>query len=204
MTDDGDTIYLTVVDKDRNAISLIYSIFGSFGSGLVVPGTGIALQNRGTGFSLEEGHPNEIEPGKRALHTNMPGMAFRDGKPWLSYGVMGGDMQPQGHTQVLLNMIDFGMHVQKAGEMARFRHSASGVGIESGVDADDLAALSRMGHSLVTRFGAYGGYQAIMIDWEKRGAAGRLRPAERRRRDGLLKRTRRFRFPIPYRQTDSG
>ncbi len=166
MTDDGDTIYLTVVDKDRNAISLIYSIFGSFGSGLVVPGTGIALQNRGTGFSLEEGHPNELEPGKRALHTNMPGMAFRDGRPWLAYGVMGGDMQPQGHTQVLLNMIDFGMHVQKAGEMPRFRHSASGVGIESGVDPDDLAALSRMGHNVVTRFGAYGGYQAIMIDWE--------------------------------------
>ena len=165
MTDDGDTVYLTVVDKDRNAISLIYSLFGTFGSGLVVPGTGIALQNRGTGFSLEEGHPNELEPGKRALHTNMPGMAFRDGKPWLTYGVMGGDMQPQGHTQVLLNMIDFGMHVQKAGEMPRFRHSASGVGIESGVDADTLAALTRMGHTVMTRFGAYGGYQAIMIDW---------------------------------------
>ena len=166
MTDDGDTIYLTVVDKDRNAISLIYSLFGSFGSGLVVPGTGIALQNRGTGFSLEEGHPNEIEPGKRALHTNMPGMAFRDGKPWLTYGVMGGDMQPQGHTQVLLNLIDFGMHVQKAGEMPRFRHGGSGVGIESGVDPDTLAALTRMGHTMMTRFGAYGGYQAIMIDWE--------------------------------------
>ena len=166
MTDDGDTIYLTVVDKDRNAISLIYSLFGTFGSGLVVPGTGIALQNRGTGFSLEEGHPNELEPGKRALHTNMPGMAFRDGKPWLTYGVMGGDMQPQGHTQVLLNMIDFGMHVQKAGEMPRFRHGGSGVGIESGVDPDTLAALTRMGHTLMTRFGAYGGYQAIMIDWE--------------------------------------
>ena len=166
MTDDGDTIYLTVVDKDRNAISLIYSLFGTFGSGLVVPGTGIALQNRGTGFSLEEGHPNELEPGKRALHTNMPGMAFRDGRPWLTYGVMGGDMQPQGHTQVLLNMIDFGMHVQKAGEMPRFRHGGSAVGIESGVDPDTLAALTRMGHTLMTRFGAYGGYQAIMIDWE--------------------------------------
>ncbi len=166
MTDDGDTIYLTVVDRDRNAISLIYSIFGSFGSGLVVPGTGIALQNRGTGFSLAAGHPNELAPGKRALHTNMPGMAFRDGRPWLAYGVMGGDMQPQGHTQVLLNLIDFGMSVQKAGEMPRFRHGASGVGIESGVDSDTLAELTRMGHSVMTRFGAYGGYQAIMIDWE--------------------------------------
>ena len=166
MTDDGDTIYLTVVDEQRNAISLIYSLFGSFGSGLVVPGTGIALQNRGTGFSLEEGHPNELAPGKRALHTNMPGMAFRDGRPWVSYGVMGGDMQPQGHTQVLLNLVDFGMSVQKAGEMPRFRHGAYGVGIESGVDPDALAALHRMGHTLMTRFGAYGGYQAIMIDWE--------------------------------------
>lgn len=167
MTDDGDTIYLTVVDRDRNALSLIYSIFGSFGSGLVVPGTGIVLQNRGTGFSLEEGHPNELAPGKLALHTNMPGMAFRDGKPWVTYGVMGGDMQPQGHTQVLLNLVDFGMHIQKAGEMARFRHSGSGVGIESGVGADERAALSRMGHTVMTRFGAYGGYQGIMIDWEQ-------------------------------------
>ena len=166
ITDDGDTIYLTVVDRDRNAISLIYSIFGSFGSGLVVPGTGITLQNRGTGFSLEEGHPNELAPGKRALHTNMPGMAFRDGRPWLTYGVMGGGMQPQGHTQVLLNIIDFGMHVQKAGEMARFRHSGSGVGLESGIDGDARAALTRMGHTVMTRFDAYGGYQAIMIDWE--------------------------------------
>ncbi len=167
MTDDGDTIYLTVVDKDRNALSLIYSIFGSFGSGLTVPGTGIVLQNRGTGFSLEEGHPNELAPGKLALHTNMPGMAFRDGRPWITYGVMGGDMQPQGHTQVLLNLIDFGMHVQKAGEVARFRHGALGVGIESGVDADVRAALTRMGHTVMTRFGAYGGYQAIRIDWEQ-------------------------------------
>lgn len=166
LTDDGDTIYLTVVDRDRNAISLIYSLFGSFGSGLVVPGTGIALQNRGTGYSLEPGHPNELAPGKRALHTNMPGMAFRDGRPWITYGVMGGDMQPQGHTQVLLNRIEFGMHVQKAGEMPRFRHGADGVGLESGIGSDTRQALIRMGHGVKTRFGAYGGYQAIEIDWE--------------------------------------
>ncbi len=167
LTDDGDTVYLTVVDEDRNAISLIYSLFGSFGSGLVAPGTGIALQNRGTGFSLEEGHPNELAPGKRALHTNMPGMVFRDGRPVFTYGVMGGDMQPQGHAQVLLNLIDFGMNPQQAGEMARFRHTSGGVGLESGVDADARQALTRMGHQVVTRFGAYGGYQAIWIDWER-------------------------------------
>ena len=151
--DDGDTIYLTVVDKDRNALSLIYSIFGSFGSGAHRPRDRDRAAEPGTGFSLEEGHPNELAPGKLALHTNMPGMAFRDGRPWITYGVMGGDMQPQGHTQVLLNLIDFGMHVQKAGEVARFRHGALGVGIESGVDADVRAALTRMGHTVMTRSG---------------------------------------------------
>ncbi len=165
LVDDGDTVYLTVVDRDRNAISLIYSLFGSFGSGLVVPGTGIALQNRGTGFSLEAGHPNELAPGKRALHTNMPGMLFQDGRPVFVYGVMGGDMQPQGHTQVLLNLIDFGMNPQQAGERVRFRHGSTGVGLESGVGPDTRQALTRMGHRVITRFGAYGGYQAIRIDW---------------------------------------
>jgi len=166
--DPTETVYLTVVDEDRNVVSLIYSVFSSFGSGLVVPGTGITLQNRGTGFSLEPGHPNEMAPGKRALHTNMPGMVFKDGKPWLSYGVMGGDMQPQGHTQVLLNLIEFGMNVQEAGEAARFRHfSDRTVGFESGVGIDVLQELITKGHRPVTRMGAYGGYQAIMIDWEQ-------------------------------------
>lgn len=164
--DHTETVYLTVVDKDRNAVSLIYSIFSAFGSGLVVPDTGVMLQNRGTGFSLQPGHPNEIAPNKRALHTNMPGMAFRDGKPWLSFAVMGGDMQPQGQVQVLLNLIDFGMNVQAAGEMPRFRHFSSGVGIESGVDIDVLHGLIQKGHRPITRMGAYGGYQAILIDPE--------------------------------------
>ena len=166
--DPTETVYLTVVDADRNVVSLIYSVFGSFGSGLVVPGTGIALQNRGTGFSLKPGHPNELAPGKRALHTNMPGMVFKDGRPWISYGVMGGDMQPQGHTQVLLNMLEFGMNVQEAGEAPRFRHvSGRNVAFESGVGIDVLQELIRKGHRPMTRMGAYGGYQAIMIDWEQ-------------------------------------
>jgi gamma-glutamyltranspeptidase/glutathione hydrolase len=164
LREQSDTVYVTVVDKDRNAVSLIYSIFSAFGSGLVVPDTGIMLQNRGTGFSLEPGHPNEIGPGKRALHTNMPGMAFKNGKPWLCFGVMGGDMQPQGQSQVLVNLIDFGMDVQEAGEAPRFRHLGSGVGFESGVDIDVLHGLIRRGHRPLTLFGAYGGYQAILID----------------------------------------
>jgi gamma-glutamyltranspeptidase/glutathione hydrolase len=166
ITDQTETVYLTVVDEDRNVVSLIYSIFSLFGSGRVVPGTGIMLQNRGAGFSLEAGHPNEVAPGKRALHTNMPGMVFKNGKPWLSYGVMGGDMQPQGHTQVLANLIDFGMNVQAAGEMPRFRHFDSGVGFESGIDIDVLQALIQKGHRPTTRMDSYGGYQAIMIDPE--------------------------------------
>lgn len=166
ITDQTETVYLTVVDEDRNVVSLIYSIFSLFGSGRVVPGTGIMLQNRGAGFSLEAGHPNEVAPGKRALHTNMPGMVFKNGKPWLSYGVMGGDMQPQGHTQVLANLIDFGMNVQAPGEMPRFRHFDSGVGFESGIDIDVLQALIQKGHRPTTRMDSYGGYQAIMIDPE--------------------------------------
>jgi gamma-glutamyltranspeptidase/glutathione hydrolase len=167
LIDATETVYLTVVDEQRNVVSLIYSVFDDFGSGRVVPGTGIALQNRGAGFSLEAGHPNEMAPGKRALHTNMPGMVFRDGKPWLSYGVMGGDMQPPGHAQVLLNRIDFGMNVQKAGEAARFRHfGEGGVAFESGVDIDVLQALITKGHRPMTRSAVYGGYQAIEIDWE--------------------------------------
>ena len=166
--DPTETVYLTVVDEERNVVSFIYSIFGAFGSGLVVPDTGILLQNRGAGFSLEPGHPNVLAPGKRSLHTNMPGMVFKDGRPWLSYGVMGGDMQPQGHTQVLLNMIEFGMNVQEAGEAARFRHfSGRSVGIESGVGIDTLQELVEMGHRPMTSVGAYGGYQAIVIDWEQ-------------------------------------
>ncbi|MDE0436242.1 MAG: gamma-glutamyltransferase, partial [Bryobacterales bacterium] len=105
----GDTVYLTVVDRDRNMVSFINSLFHGFGSGVTVPGTGIVLQNRGALFSLERGHPNRIEPRKRPYHTIIPAMACQGGKPWKSFGVMGGDMQPQGHVQIMLNRIEFGM-----------------------------------------------------------------------------------------------
>ena len=172
----GDTVYLSVVDKDRNAVSLIQSIFDSFGSRVVPGDLGFAMQNRGIGFSLEQGHLNVLEPHKRSLHTNMPGMVTKDGVPWLTFGVMGGNMQPQGHTQVLANLIDFGMSVQEAGDAARWRHmgetprggeapTGGTVLVESGISDEVVAQLEAMGH-VVRRAdgGAMGGYQAIMIN----------------------------------------
>ncbi len=180
---DGDTVYLTVVDKDRNAVSFIYSIFHGFGSGEVVPGTGVVLQNRGALFVLEEDHPNQIEPRKRPYHTIIPAMAFKDGKPWLSFGVMGGAMQPQGHVQVLLNMIEFGMNVQDAGEAPRFRHQeGDGLALETGVDPRTRAELIQMGHEVVSRPGVFGGYQAIEIDWQRGVLIGGTDP----RKDGCV------------------
>ena len=128
ITTDSETIYLTVADRDGNMISFINSIFGYFGARVVIPGTGVMLQNRGAGFTMEEGHPNRIAPDKRPLHTIIPAFATRNGEPWLAFGVMGGSMQPQGHVQVLLNMIEFGMDPQEAIDAARFRH-LSGVSV---------------------------------------------------------------------------
>ncbi len=121
----GDTIYLSVVDKDRNCCSLIQSNFHGFGSKLVPAGLGFAMQNRGALFVLDDHHANRLEPGKRPFHTIIPAMVTKDGKPWFCFGVMGGDMQPQGHVQVLVNLIDFGMNVQHAGDAARFEHTGS-------------------------------------------------------------------------------
>lgn len=180
-TDSADTVYLTVVDKDRNAVSLIESIFGGFGSKVVPADLGFALQNRGSGFSLEPGHLNSLEPHKRSLHTNMPAFVTKDGKPWLSFGVMGGAMQPQGHTQVLLNIIDFGMNLQEAGDAARVRHSGS-VLVEPGISDEVIAALERMGHRVRrSGGGAMGGYQAIMIHPE----TGMLHAGTDPRKDGM-------------------
>jgi gamma-glutamyltranspeptidase/glutathione hydrolase len=159
-----DTVYLTVVDKDRNCVSFIQSIFSAFGSGLVAGDTGIVLHNRGAGFSFDPQAPNRIEGGKRPFHTLIPAMVFRDGKPWLTFGVMGGDMQAQGHVQVLMNMIDFGMDVQQAGEQPRFRDFESGLALESAIGAEVRKELERRGHKLTIAPGQFGGYQAIMID----------------------------------------
>ncbi len=179
----GDTVYLTTADKDRNVVSFINSLFQAFGSGVVVPGTGLVLQNRGALFSLNPDHPNRIAGRKRPYHTIIPGMAFKDGKPWLSFGVMGGAMQPQGHVQVLLNMIEFGMNVQDAGELARFRHTEGlEVALESGVSRETVDELTRMGHQVNLSGGGFGGYQAIEIDWNRGVLIGGTDP----RKDGQV------------------
>jgi gamma-glutamyltranspeptidase / glutathione hydrolase len=157
----GGTVYLTAIDKDRNACSFINSIYYGFGSGVIVPGTGIVLQNRGALFSLDESHPNALAPGKRPFHTIIPAMAFKDGKLWSSFGVMGGHIQPQGQTQVLLNSIDFKMDPQRALDAPRvvWRFGTS-ISIESGIDEKGLGAL---GHEVIEPNG-FGGGQMITID----------------------------------------
>jgi len=177
----GDTIYLTAADRDGNVISLIQSLFGNFGAGIVAGDTGIVLQNRGSLFTLEEGHPNRLAPHKRPFHTLVPAMVLRDGRPFFSFGVMGGDMQPQGHVQVLLNLIDFGMNVQEAGEAARFRHSGAGLALESAVTPDARFGLADRGHRLIQGIGIFGGYQGILID----PATGVLMGGSDPRKDGL-------------------
>jgi gamma-glutamyltranspeptidase/glutathione hydrolase len=177
---ESDTVYLTVADKDGNMISLINSVSWYFGSGVVVPGTGVVLQNRGAGFTLEEGHPNQIAPNKRPFHTIIPAFVTRDGEPWLSYGVMSGSMQPQGHVQVLLNLIEFGMDPQEAVDAARFRHlSEKRIAVEN-LKPEVGRALSALGHDVEMPNGiAFGGAQLIMkLD---RGWAGASDP----RKDGM-------------------
>jgi gamma-glutamyltranspeptidase/glutathione hydrolase len=181
LPENGDTVYLTVVDKDRNAVSFINSLFEAFGSGLVAGDTGIALHNRGALFRLESGHPNVIAPRKRPFHTLIPGMVLKDGRPFFSFGVMGGDNQPQGHVQVLANLIDFGMDVQHAGESPRFRHSGSEVLLESAVDANVREGLARKGHNVAGGIDAWGGYQGILID----PRSGVLMGGSDPRKDGL-------------------
>jgi gamma-glutamyltranspeptidase/glutathione hydrolase len=160
---DSETIYLTVADRHGNMISFINSIYDYFGSGVVVPGTGLMLHNRGAGFTLQDGHPNQIGPRKRPFHTIIPAFVTRDGQPWLSFGVMGGAMQPQGHVQVMLNMIEFGMDPQEAIDAGRFRHfNGLSVAIES-LDPAVAAELEAMGHELrEAGGGSFGGGQSIL------------------------------------------
>jgi gamma-glutamyltranspeptidase/glutathione hydrolase len=160
----GDTVYLTAADAEGNVISLIQSLYETFGSGIVAGDTGIVLHNRANLFTLTSGHPNQIAPGKRPFHTLIPAMVMKDGVPWVSFGVMGGDMQAQGHAQVLANLIDFGMNIQEAGEAPRFRDSGAGLALESPFSSDARAGLTSRGHKLIQSIGVWGGFQGILID----------------------------------------
>ena len=190
----SDTIYLTTADGDGNMVSLIQSNYHFFGSGIVIPETGFALQNRGLLFSMDQSHANAYAPGKRPFHTIIPAFVMKDDQPFMSFGVVGGDMQPQGQVQVLTNIIDFGMDVQQAGDAPRWRHDGSTeptadvnehltdggvVLVEAGFPDHVVKELAKRGHHIQRGSDAFGGYQAIM-----RGANGVYHGASESRRDG--------------------
>lgn len=174
----GETTYLVVADKDRNFVSLIQSNYAGFGSGPVPDGLGFCLQDRGALFNLDPKHPNALAPHKRPFHTIIPAMVTRGGKPVFAFGVMGGSMQPQGHVQVLCDIIDFGMNIQEAGDAPRFNHMGSSeptgeimkdggeVALEEGFAPDAIRALMEKGHRIVKDAGGFGGYQGIWWDWK--------------------------------------
>jgi gamma-glutamyltranspeptidase/glutathione hydrolase len=189
----GDTIYLTVADGNGMMVSLIQSNYRGFGSGMTPPGLGFVLQNRGELFDLTPGRPNSYAPGKRPFHTIIPAFVTKEGIPWMSFGVMGGDMQPQGHVQILVNLIDFGMSLQEAGDAPRMHHQGSSeptgermtdggrLNLEPGFDPEVVTALQARGHRLGTEPTAYfGGYQAIQWDHVNRTYLG----ASESRKDG--------------------
>ncbi len=171
------TIYLTVADKNGNMVSLIQSNYRGMGSGMTPPGLGFVIQNRGEGFTLQPNRFNTFEPGKRPFHTIIPGFITKDGEPFMSFGVMGGDMQPQGHAQIVINLIDFGMNLQEAGDAPRIYHTGSSeptgqemtdggiVMLESGFPYETIRELIKKGHRMQWTVGPFGGYQAIM--WDK-------------------------------------
>ena len=172
----GETIYMTVADAEGNMVSLIQSNYRGMGSGMTPGKLGFILQDRGELFSLEEGHFNIYEPGKRPFHTIIPSFITKDGKPWISFGVMGGGMQPQGHVQIAVNMIDFEMGLQEAGDAPRIQHVMSSeptgyimkdggwINLETGIAYDVINELMQKGHRIKFDLGGYGGYQAIMWD----------------------------------------
>jgi gamma-glutamyltranspeptidase/glutathione hydrolase len=175
---EADTTYFTVADKDGMMVSLIQSNYRGMGSGLVADGLGFMFQDRGELFNLDQNHPNAYAPGKRPFQTIIPAFVMKDGKPWLSFGLMGGGMQPQGHVQILVNMIDYGMNIQEAGDAARFHHdggrqptgidlAAMGtLDVEPGVPAATVEKLRKMGHTVTVEDTGvpFGGYQAILRD----------------------------------------
>ncbi|MDO9451404.1 MAG: gamma-glutamyltransferase [Stagnimonas sp.] len=189
----GDTIYLTTADAAGNMVSLIQSNYRGMGSGMTPPGLGFILQDRGEMFSLEAGHMNVYAPGKRPFQTIIPAFITKDGKPWVSFGVMGGDMQPQGHVQIVQNLIDFGMNLQEAGDAPRWYHTGSSeptgeqmtdggsLSLETGFPYESVRALMGKGHQMGWEFGGYGGYQAIQRDLK----TGAYYGASESRKDGM-------------------
>ncbi|WP_291857988.1 gamma-glutamyltransferase [Marinilabilia sp.] len=175
----SETIYLTVADQWGNMVSLIQSNYRGMGSGMVPPGLGFMLQNRGELFSLAPGAVNEYAPGKRPFHTIIPAFVTKDNKPWLSFGVMGGDFQPQGHVQIIMNLIDFNMNLQEAGDAPRFSHTGGSsltgqqikttgqIHVESGIPYETVRTLLQLGHPVSFDLGGYGGFQGIMYDHQR-------------------------------------
>jgi len=179
---EGDTIYLAAADGEGNMVSLIQSNYRGMGSGIVVPGTGFVFQDRGELFSMDPKHANVYAPGKRPFHTIIPAFVMKEGEPFMALGVMGGGMQPQGHVQILTNVIDFGMNLQEAGDAARWRHTGSSsptgpagasledggtLNLESGYSWETVRGLMLRGHDVSYDVGGYGGYQAIRYDAEE-------------------------------------
>ncbi|SHG82422.1 gamma-glutamyltransferase [Ferrimonas marina] len=189
----GDTIYLTTADSDGNMVSLIQSNYRGMGSGMTPPGLGFVLQDRGELFSLTPGEANSYAPGKRPFHTIIPAFATKDGKPWLSFGVMGGATQPQAHAQIIINLVDFGLNLQETGDAPRILHTGSSqptgeqmtdggvVSLESGLPYLIRRQLMARGHTLQDSLGAYGGYQAILWDEANQTYIG----ASESRKDGM-------------------
>jgi gamma-glutamyltranspeptidase/glutathione hydrolase len=188
----GNTIYLTVADAEGNMVSLIQSNYRGMGSGMTPGDLGFILQDRGELFSLDKNHLNVFEPHKRPFHTIIPAFITKDGKPYVSFGLMGGAMQPQGHAQIVINLVDFGMNLQEAGDAPRIRHDGSSqptgeimtnggiVNLESGFSFETLNALMSRGHKIQFSKGGYGGYQAIMYDAKNKVYYG----ASESRKDG--------------------
>ena len=190
----GETIYMTVADKEGYMVSLIQSNYYGMGSGVVPEGVGFMLQNRGALFSLDENHANVYAPGKRPFHTIIPAFVTKDGVPFLSFGVMGGDFQPQGHSQIVMNVIDFGMNIQEAGDAPRWDHKGSSsprgnkaknsgkIRVESGISYETIRQLMARGHDVGFATGIYGGYQAILWDAKNKVYRG----ASESRKDGQV------------------
>ncbi len=188
----GDTVYLTTADRDGNMVSLIQSNYRGMGSGMTPPGLGFVLQDRGQLFDLTPGRANSYAPGKRPFHTIIPAFVTKDGQPWLSFGVMGGATQPQMHAQIMINLIDFGMNLQEAGDAPRIVHSNSSqptgktmndggyISLESGFPMETRRELGKRGHTIRDSVGIFGGYQAIGRDPQ----TGVYRGASESRKDG--------------------